>query len=340
MSVGIGIIGPGFMGRTHARAIESARRAGLPCRLVGVAPGGFSDMGGNLPLRDEAGVDLAGVTEHASIKAMLDDVRVTAVVVCTPTDTHIPLALEALVAGKHVLVEKPVALSSAEVLRLCVAAEASGLVCMPGMCMRFWPGWTWLRDRVRGGELGPVRWAHFERMGSRPSWSPEFYRDPKRCGGAIFDLHVHDVDFIMHLFGMPASVSSIGMIDRITTQYRFDSSHAPNHVVADGGWVEASGFPFRMRFTVEFERGVAEFDLARDEPLVMHAKEPLRTRFGKASAKGAGYEGQARAFVEAVVAYQRGEPSLLPVTLDEATRVTRVIEAELRSLASGRAESL
>ncbi len=336
--IGIGIIGPGFMGRTHARAFDAAQRGGLPCRLVGAAPGGFSAAGGNLPVRDEAETHLASVTEHASIEALLDDASVTAVVVCTPTDTHVAIALHAIAAGKHVLVEKPVALSSTEVTRLAVAAEASGLVCMPGMCMRFWPGWTWLRDRVRGGDLGAVRWAHFERMGSRPGWSPEFYRDPARCGGAIFDLHVHDVDVIVHLFGMPASVSSLGTIDRVTTLYRF--ADGPAHVVADGGWVETPGFPFRMRFTVELERGAAEFDLARNEPLMLHAEDALRARVGVPSAKGAGYEGQARAFVETVLAHEQGKRATPPVTLDEAAAVTRVIEAEHRSLASGAAVTL
>lgn len=339
--IGLGIIGPGFMGRTHARAFESARAAGLPCRIVAVAPGGFGDAAsGNLPASGQTPLDLATVTLHPAAEALFADPRVHAVSLCTPTDTHVDLAIAALRAGKHVLVEKPVAISSGDVRRLADAARQAKLVCLPGMCMRYWPGWTWLRDRVRGGELGRVRWAHFERVGSRPTWSPDFYRDPTRCGGAIFDLHIHDVDFIVHLFGMPSSVSSIGTIDRVTTQYRFDAADAPGHVVADGGWVETPGFPFRMRFTIEFERGVAEFDLSRAQPLAVHTDESVQARIGVPSVKGAGYEGQALAFIIAVTAHQRGEPVTLPVTLEEAEGVTRVIEAEVKSLTSGVAESV
>lgn len=335
--VGIGIIGPGFMGGTHARAFESARRAGLPCHVAAVAPGGFGQAdAGNLPLTRRETITAKDAVVHDTIEALLADPRVHAVSICTPTDTHVTIAMQALAAGKHVLVEKPVALSSAAVAQLAEGARDSGLVCMPGMCMRFWPGWTWLRDRVRGGDLGAVRSAQFERLGSRPTWSPEFYRDPARCGGAIFDLHVHDVDFIMHLFGAPESVSAIGTIDRVTTLYRFASG--PAHVTADGGWVETPGFPFRMRFTVEFDGGAADFDLARQQPLRLHTGGARPTIVPIKS--GAGYEGQAVAFIRAVLAHREGQREAPPVTLDEALRVIRVIEAEVRGLTTGGAQAV
>jgi predicted dehydrogenase len=115
--------------------------------------------------------------------------------ICTPTDSHIELAMTALAAGRHVLVEKPVALRSAEVARLAQAAAPAGRVCMPAMCMRFWPGWEWLKERIEAGEFGRVRSATFQRVGAPPDWSA-FYGDYARSGGPLHDLHIHDADFI------------------------------------------------------------------------------------------------------------------------------------------------
>ena len=67
---------------------------------------------------------------------------------CTPTDSHVDLAIAALRAGKHVLVEKPVAVDPADVERLAMVARENGTICMPAHCIRFWPAWAWLRDAI------------------------------------------------------------------------------------------------------------------------------------------------------------------------------------------------
>ena len=222
--LGVGVIGLGFMGRTHVRAYRTAAARGHANRLVGVADrdvqrfAGAGDRG-NLESGDAGGplFDPETTGTHDTPDALLADPAVEAVSVCTPTESHVELALAALSAGKHVLVEKPVALASTEVERLAAAARESEGVCMPAMCMRFWPGWRWLRERIEDGSLGRVRSAVFRRLGSHPAWSPEFYGDQARTGGALFDLHVHDADLVHWLFGAPATVSSTGTADHLTT---------------------------------------------------------------------------------------------------------------------------
>src|SRR5262249_51875027 len=162
----------------------------------------------------------------------------------------------------------PVAITGEQVERVASAAAKAGKICMPGMCMRFWPGWDWLKERVAEGTLGKVLSAVFTRVGSRPEWSREFYHDPERTGGAMFDLHGHDADVVLWLFGSPRSVRSVGSIDHITTLYEFGPS-GPRHVAAEGAWVTSRGFPFRMRYTVEFEGAVADWDLSRDPQLIL-----------------------------------------------------------------------
>ena len=78
---------------------------------------------------------------------------------------------------------------------------------MPALCMRFWPAWRWAADRIREGTFGAPRSVRLQRLGPRPTWS-SFYADETACGGALFDLHVHDADFVVHLFGEPAWVAA------------------------------------------------------------------------------------------------------------------------------------
>ena len=335
--VGVGILGFGFMGRVHLAAYRAAAREGFPNRVVALcAPElarglprrvrrGNLERGGADPL---AGLDgVACLTEPA---ALLADGSIELVSVCTPTDTHVPLALAALAAGKHVLVEKPVALRSAEVARLAAAARRARRLCLPAMCMRFWPGWAWLKQAIDARTFGRVHSAVFRRLGSVPAWSRAFYGDLERSGGALFDLHVHDADFVRHCFGAPHSVASSGSLAHVTTLYRYP--RGPAHVVAEGGWDHAPGFPFFMGYTVVFERATAEFALGRSPELTLASGGTTRA---VELPGGTGYDGEIRHALSAVSGRVRAR-----VGTSEAVGLVRMLEAERRSLATGRAVRL
>ena len=340
-TLGVGVVGLGFMGRTHVRAWQAAAAGGAPARLVAVCdPSAERRAGrltpiGNLPLAagDERLFDPAQVRGHAEVGALLEDPAVELVSVCTPTDTHVALATRALEAGKHVLVEKPVALRSAEVERLIAVQRASGRVCMPAHCMRFWPGWSWLKERVGAGDLGAVRGATFHRLGTSPSWSRDFYGDPARSGGALHDLHVHDADVILWCFGAPESVASTGSLDHVTTLYRFPGG--PGHVVAEAGVDHAPGFGFRMRYTVVFERATADFDLGREPRLVLARDGRAEPVALPDDAGLGGYVGEVAECARAAL-----EGRAPAVTLEDALAVARLLEAERESLRSGAAVRL
>lgn len=341
-TIGVGVIGLGFMGRTHVAAYQAAARDGFPCRVVAVCDPDPARRAGLAPA--EAGnistgaagerlFDPAQVRGHETAQGLLADPAVHLVSVCTYTDSHVDLALAALAAGKHVLVEKPVALRSAEVQSLALAARSAaaerGLCCMPAMCMRFWPGWSWLRERVRDGSLGAVRSATFQRLGSGPAWSAAFYRDPARSGGALFDLHVHDADFVHWCFGPPREVFAVGDAQHVTASYVYGAG-GPRHVTAEGAWDLAPGAGFRMRFVVNFERGTAEFDLSRTPALVLHTDAGTSAVEAGEPGVRTGYDGQVRRLVETIAAGRTDTPA----TIDQAVAVTRLLEAERESQAS------
>ena len=341
MTVRAGVIGLGFMGQTHARAYRDAARAGVPVELVAVCDpdegrraGRFGASGNLNTANDGAGDDLLfdpratrGFATTDELFAWADKGELDLVSVCTPTDTHVYLAENALRAGCHVLVEKPVALDADAIERLAVLADEMGKVCMPAMCMRFWPAWAWLRDAVRDRRYGAVRSARFERLGARPTWGESFYGNPERSGGALFDLHVHDTDFVVALFGQPAAVESVGDRDSVATRYVYPGG--PASVFASGGWVRGMGFPFRMRYLVEFERGIADFDISRSPELSVYLAEggdPLTPELDGLT----GYDHEIRAMVRAIA-----EETGSPVGLRDAATVTRVLHAELESAGAG-----
>lgn len=328
MSVGVGVIGLGFMGATHVRGYG---RLGDACRVVAVCDedesrlGGTVGGGGNIGAHErERLFDPGEVFATPSVDALLARSDVEAVSICTPTETHVDLAIAAVRAGKHVLVEKPVATSSAEVERLVREAERHDRIVMPGMCVRFWPGWDWLRDVIADGRYGALRGLSIRRLASRPGWSA-FYADAARSGGALFDLHIHDVDFACWCLGLPQSVAAAGSIDHMSALFRFGEEGL--RVAIEGGWDHDAGMGFRMEYIAVFEGATAEFDLRRESALLVH-------RGGESEAvaisSGTGWDEEVRAFVESA----RGGAAS-PVAVGDALRVTRVLEAERAALDSG-----
>ena len=327
--IGAAVLGMGFMGATHTRAYLAAAAAGLPCRLVAVSDpdparlSGAAAGAGNLGATSaEQLFDPAAVRRYQDPDELFADAAVQLVSICTYTDSHVSLAAKALKAGKHVLVEKPVSLDPEEIARLESAAASAGRLCMPAMCMRFWPGWDWLYDRIRDRSLGVLRSISLTRLGSGPSWASEFYRDVARSGGALVDLHIHDADFACWCFGRPNAVSSAGDEMHVTTHYHFTSG--PNHVVAEGAWDLAPASGFRMRYLANFEQATAEFDISRTPWLRLHRAAGSEDI---ALLQGTGYDGEIRHLVSNISAGS----SALRATLADAALVARVLEAERRS---------
>ena len=142
-----------------------------------------------------------------------------------------------------------------------------------------------------------------------PAWSPDsWFADEKRSGGQPLDLHIHDTDYIHHVFGMPAAVSSVadGPQTYISTQYHYDDGPA---VVAESTWRMAPAFGFEMSFVVVLERATILFDstqypgvprLPGRRPAV-HARGP----------PGDGYSREVEHFARAV-AGEKVEPIITP----------------------------
>ncbi len=328
-SIGIGVLGLGFMGRTHVRAWNAATQDGHACHLAAVSDArpealtGEDQASGNIEASAGERLFDPGVVHcHTEPEALFADESVQIVSICTPTDSHVELCLRALEAGKHVLIEKPLALTAEACEPVARAAASASTLCMPAFCMRFWPGWDWLAREAKAGSFGAVQSASFRRLASPPAWNPDFYRDPTKTGGALVDLHIHDTDFVRFAFGEPDSVQSTGTLDHVTTHYQY--ANGPTHVAAEGAWDHHPGFPFEMRYVVVFEEATADFQFGREQPLLVHKGGesqaiPLADHLG--------YDGEVRHLLAAV----RGECELA-ATAEDALATARLLDLERSSL--------
>jgi predicted dehydrogenase len=339
MTLCVAILGLGFMGRTHAGGYARAAASGLPVRVVGVADPkahailvGASISAGNIAT-DPLQLDTSSVRTYTTAEQALADPEIDAVSICTYTDTHAAMTLAALHAGKHVLIEKPIALTAAEVERVQQASSSRPhLVAMPAMCMRFWPGWDWLKDRIADETLGRLRSLTLSRLGAGPTWSPEFYRDISRSGGALLDLHVHDTDFICHCLGVPTRTLTAGCHNHLTTLYQYD--HLPGvHIAAEAAWDVQPAAGFRMRYFAHFERASAEWDLGHAPTVMVYEGASSRAITPASAQFQNGYDAEVAQFVQACLAAKTGKPFALRASMESAVQVAHVLERERSGMA-------
>ncbi len=304
----IAVLGLGFMGSTHLKAYKNIPGA----RLVAVASdieeqltGDLSKIQGNIGGPGEK-FDFSAVHKYRDPFEAVRDADVEAVDICLPTDQHAAVALAALAAGKHVLVEKPMALDGATADKIIAAAERGGRVLMSAQVVRFLPVYRAAADMLRSGKLGAARAAIFRRRCAAPAWS-KWLSDPALSGGGVFDLLIHDIDFCMHLFGKPEAVSATGYedlprgIDWIAAQLWYP---AIGSVVVSGGWHHPKAYPFSMEYTIVADGGTIEYSSAVKPPILYTAEgceQPLEL------ADADGYQAELEYFLECASAGRHPE---------------------------------
>ncbi|HWE36940.1 MAG TPA: Gfo/Idh/MocA family oxidoreductase [Isosphaeraceae bacterium] len=264
--IGIGICGIGFMGMIHYLAAQALRGGGVvavcsrePKKLAG----DWTSIRGNFGPRGEQ-MDLSGVHRHADFADLLADAEVDLVDLCVPNDEHATMAIRALEAGKHVLVEKPIALEVADADAMLDAAAANGRMLLVAQVLPFLPEFAFAREAVASGKYGRLRAAHFTRVISKPDWSSGI-ADADRSGGPAIDLHIHDTHFIGLLAGPPSAVHARGVVEggavvHLTTQYLYENSDLA--ISAVSGALSQAGRPFTHGYEIYLEHATLTFSFA------------------------------------------------------------------------------
>ena len=262
----VGIVGIGFMGMIHYLAYQRLHgvKVRALCEQDPLRRGGdWRTIKGNFGPPGEQ-MDLAGVAQYAELDAMLADPDLDLVDICLPTALHAPAAIRALAAGKHVVCEKPIALTPADASAMVDAAGRSGRMLMIGHVLPFFPEYRFAYDAITSGRYGAIKGGHFKRIISDPLWMPGYY-DPAVIGGPMLDLHVHDAHFIRLTCGMPRTVQCAGrlrgeVVERFHAQFRFDDPELT--VTAAGGVIAQQGRPFTHGYEIYLEKATLLYDFA------------------------------------------------------------------------------
>ena len=323
----LGLLGAGFIGQTHAAAIQAVEGA----ELTAVA-----DTNG------EAADRLAGqfgAKAYYEAQQLYEDNTLDAVDICVPTFLHCEAVIAAAERGKHILCEKPIALTVPDVDRMIGAVERAGVRAMVAQCVRFWPQYAAAKQLLNGGQLGRPLMATASRLAGPPAWSP-WFRDPALSGGAILDLHVHDLDYLFYLFGLPEQVyavgtaSEMGAWDDALTMLRYGEFGAS----ARAGYRMPRGWPFTTSFRILGDEGCVEYrfrvggqidkrDVAQTEFVLFRSgQDPVQP----ACSTQDPYEAEVEYFVNCL--REGRDPEI--ATLQEARAVLRIALAAKESLES------
>jgi predicted dehydrogenase len=277
----VAIIGFGFMGITHLLNIRKIRTlnpvaiitrdlAGIERKLT-TQTGNFSP--GELDSRL-----LEGIRVYASLSDCLRHETLDAVHICVHTDLHYPMTREALESGLHVLLEKPMSLDVAECQELVALARNKQRVLMVGHVLRFMPPYRQLKHWMDTGEFGALKFLSLSRFSGLPAWGQwqEKQRAYGSSGGALFDLLVHDIDFLNYTLGTPQQIDahylpgSLSRHDYVTALWTYPGKDLT--VKVEGGNIFHTTFPFSAGYTAVFERASVVY--STQQPQVIQVCTP------------------------------------------------------------------
>lgn len=253
------IVGFGFMGKTHALNVFRSGRMELSA-IVDADLNRIYQPGGNF---DTGGIDteiLAALPKYMTLEECLEKETIDLVFICVHTKLHYEMAKLSLERGAHVFVEKPFVLDIAEGEALVEEAKRRKRLLGVGHVVRFMPAYRKLREIYRSNTYGALKFISLSRFSGVPDWGDwgKRQREFGSSGGALFDLVIHDIDFLHFLLGQPEKVEStffggaLSPQDYLSAFWRYADREL--QVKVEGGNTFHSKFPFEAGFKATFER--------------------------------------------------------------------------------------
>ncbi len=263
----MGLVGLGGMGRGHLTQLEKLMSEGFGIELIALCDIDRKAFGAvettlNLEGMEKADYDFSKYHLYENVDDMLANEKLDLVNVVVPTYEHSTVACKVMNAGVNCLCEKPMAVSESQCRLMLDTAKKNNVKLMIGQCLRFWGEWAYLKEEFFiKKRLGAPVGGFYYRNGSLPA--KDWYLCREKGGGAIFDQHIHDVDMVQYLYGMPKAVSTVGKIcvpgssyDTCATNYIYDEGYC---IHTENLWVNYQG-GFRHGFRADFEKGTVVYE--------------------------------------------------------------------------------
>ncbi|MDA1161556.1 MAG: Gfo/Idh/MocA family oxidoreductase [Planctomycetota bacterium] len=361
--VRIGIIGIGFMGMTHfegANRFKDDPSSGRRCivgsklkngKVTAIATrnpkkldGDWRSIQGNFGPPGALN-DLSSIKTYVDYHDLLADPDIDLVDVCLPVEQHERVALEAIKAGKNVIVEKPISVDIKAANRMVMAAGKARVQLMVAHVLPFFPEFAFALSAVSSGRYGKLQAAHFRRVIAPPAWSASL-SDFRNAGGWGVDLHIHDNHFISTLCGVPKQVFSRGtlvegFVNHVHSNYVYDDPGLAVSCVSGG--IAAQGLAFAHGFelyleeaTIVFSAGTygGEWSVDRGLTLITNKGRKVTTPELKGGTEWcSAFTAELQAAVDGVLAGET--PQMLSGAL--ARDALKLCYAEAKSITSGRA---
>jgi myo-inositol 2-dehydrogenase/D-chiro-inositol 1-dehydrogenase len=327
MPMRVGIAGTGTMGEVHAAAW---RKTG-------------AELAGCTSVRQAQSEDLAqryGMIAYPDFRELISDVDI--VDICTPTHLHRPMVIEAAAAKKHVLCEKPVALTVQDAEAMIDACAVAGVRFFVGMVVRFFPQYRRAKELVAQGKIGQLGVLRLKRVAYLPVKPLEnWYIDETRSGGMVLDLMIHDFDYARWLEGevdrffARRSQAVSGPAQYIQAILRFTSGAI---ALIEGGWAYPTGV-FRTGLDVSGTGGLIEWN--SDQPLPVQTHFPPSETLAKSVGLPVAELSEDPYTSEICHAYEAiRNDAQFEVTANDAMEALRIALAARDSLSTGKAVSL
>jgi predicted dehydrogenase len=321
----VGIIGMGYMGRTHYGALRHIPGAEVSA-VTHLSAQEIREAYPDLPV-------------FLTWNEMFRRCPLEAVIVAAPTFLHEECVVEAAKAGCDILCEKPFALDAASAERMLEVAERQRVILMVGQVLRFWPHYRRIKELVDAGALGAIQSISAYRLSKLPPWS-SWFADPQKSGGCLLDLQVHDVDFVHWILGHPALVRTIGIRseagswDHVWTTLGYGDRVASIEAsyLMPASWPFSSGIRLQgARSCIEYTFGVRGNINEREEghhQFVLYGADGAPTTLEVPPEDA--FVNELRYFLNCVRSRQK--PELCPT--EESLELMRVMDASRRSVES------
>ncbi|MCQ2449225.1 MAG: Gfo/Idh/MocA family oxidoreductase [Clostridia bacterium] len=213
-------------------------------------------LAGICDIRPEQMEQYPDLHHYADMDEMLEAEKPDILDICLPTFLHVEYAMRAMEKGINVLCEKPVSLHEEDAEKLYACAEKNGVKFMVAHVLRWWDEYEYIKELIDTKKYGKLLSGEMHRLSPIPGWSWDgWMQDEKRSGFVPFDLHIHDLDFLVYALGEPTAVHSHRSKrpeqDYFCVTYEFGDAF----VTAEASWY-AAPIPFDAGFRFQFEKAV------------------------------------------------------------------------------------